>query len=127
MSKINGETPKFVETEHWFLDLPALADALGDWLRGRKDWRPNVLKFSLNILDDIKPRAMSRDIDWGIPIPIEGWQDRNDKRLYVWFDAVVGYLSASIEWAYRIGDPDAWRKWWNNPEALSSYSWGKAN
>ena len=89
VSKINGETPKFVETEHWFLDLPALADALGDWLRGRKDWRPNVLKFSLNILDDIKPRAMSRDIDWGIPIPIEGWQDRNDKRLYVWFDAVV--------------------------------------
>lgn len=127
VSKINGETPKFVETEHWFLDLPALADALGDWLRGRKDWRPNVLKFSLNILDDIKPRAMSRDIDWGIPIPIEGWQDRNDKRLYVWFDAVVGYLSASIEWAYRIGDPDAWRKWWNNPEALSYYFMGKDN
>lgn len=127
VSKINGETPKFVETEHWFLDLPALADALGDWLRGRKDWRPNVLKFSLNLLDDIRPRAMSRDIDWGIPIPVEGWQDRKDKRLYVWFDAVIGYLSASIEWAYRVGEPDAWRKWWNNPDALSYYFMGKDN
>ena len=72
VSKINGETPKFIETEHWFLDLPALADALGDWLKGRKDWRPNVLKFSLNLLEDLRPRAMSRDIDWGIPIPVEG-------------------------------------------------------
>ncbi|MGH3749063.1 MAG: methionine--tRNA ligase, partial [Micromonosporaceae bacterium] len=111
-SRINGETPEFVETEHFFLDLPALAEALGDWLRTRDDWRPNVLKFALNLVDDLRPRAMTRDIDWGIPVPLEGWEDNPSKRLYVWFDAVIGYLSASIEWARRTGDPEAWRKWW---------------
>ena len=127
VSKINGETPQFVETEHFLLDLPALADALSAWLKERQDWRPNVLKFSLNLLEDIRPRAMTRDIDWGVPIPIEGWQDNNAKKLYVWFDAVVGYLSASIEWAYRIGEPEAWRTFWTNPNAVSYYFMGKDN
>jgi methionyl-tRNA synthetase len=126
-SRINGETPQFVETEHFFLDLPALAEALGTWLQGRTDWRPNVLKFALNLLDDVRPRAMTRDIDWGIPVPLPGWQENPNKRLYVWFDAVIGYLSASIEWARRTGDPDAWRAWWNDPEALSYYFMGKDN
>ncbi|MDN4474199.1 methionine--tRNA ligase [Demequina zhanjiangensis] len=127
VSRINGETPKFIETEHFFLDLPALTDALATWLGSRKGWRPNVLNFSLNLLNDVRPRAMSRDIDWGIPIPLEGWEDNPTKRLYVWFDAVIGYLSASIEWARRSGDPDAWRKWWNDPETLSYYFMGKDN
>lgn len=128
VSKINGETPKFIETTHYFLDLPALADALGAWLDEREAtglWRPNVIRFSQNILKEIKPRAMTRDIDWGIPVP--GWEDQPTKRLYVWFDAVIGYLSASIEWARRTGDPEAWRKWWNDPEALSYYFMGKDN
>ena len=127
-SKINGETPEFVETEHYFLDLPALADSLSKWLDDRDrsgTWRPNVIKFSKNFLEDIRPRAMTRDIDWGIPVP--GWEDHPNKRLYVWFDAVVGYLSASIEWARRTGDAEAWRKWWNDPEALSYYFMGKDN
>ena len=116
--RINGETPKFVETEHFFLDLPALAEALGEWLRAREGWRPNVLKFSLNLLDDIRPRAMTRDIDWGIPVPLPGWEDNPAKRLYVWFDAVIGYLSASIEWARRFGDDD-WKPWrWGRRRAL---------
>ena len=109
-SKINGETPEFIETQHFFLDLPALAGALGEWLDGREasgTWRPNVIKFSKNLLKDVRPRAMTRDIDWGIPIPLEGWEDNPTKRLYVWFDAVIGYLSASIEWARRIGDAGA--------------------
>lgn len=127
VSKINGETPEFRETEHFLLDLPSLADALGDWLRTRDSWRPNVLKFSLNLLDDLRPRAMTRDIDWGIPIPVEGWQDNNAKKLYVWFDAVIGYLSASIEWAYRSGEPEAWRKFWNDPETSGYYFMGKDN
>src|SRR5258706_10425806 len=59
-SRINGETPEFVQTEHFFLDLPALSKALGEWLRTRADWRPNVLRFSLNLLDDVRPRAMTR-------------------------------------------------------------------
>src|SRR5881275_3272698 len=126
-SRINGETPEFVETQHLFLDLPAFADALGSWLQSRTDWRPNVLKFSLNLVDDLKPRAISRDLDWGVPIPLPGWEDRSDKRLYVWFDAVIGYLSASIEWARRSGDADAWRKWWTEPGAESYYFMGKDN
>jgi methionyl-tRNA synthetase len=133
-SKINGETPAFIETQHFFLDLPALADALKVWLDEREAtglWRPNVIKFSQNILEDIRPRAMTRDIDWGIPIPLDGWRDNPSKRLYVWFDAVIGYLSASIEWARRGaangGDPEAWRQWWNDPEALSYYFMGKDN
>lgn len=129
-SKINGETPRFVETQHFFLDLPALADSLRTWLDEREAtglWRPNVIKFSQNILEDIRPRAMTRDIDWGIPIPLDGWREQPTKRLYVWFDAVIGYLSASIEWARRLGDPERWREWWNDPESLSYYFMGKDN
>ncbi|OLE27496.1 MAG: methionine--tRNA ligase [Actinobacteria bacterium 13_1_20CM_3_71_11] len=128
-SLINGETPVFVETEHFFLDLPALADALREWLATRTDWRPNVLKFSLNLLEDIKPRAMTRDIDWGIPVPLPGWVDNPNKRLYVWFDAVIGYLSAAIEWARRSDDPSAWKRWWSadSADARQYYFMGKDN
>ncbi len=127
VSKINGETPKFIETEHFMLDLPALHDALKTWLEGREDWRPNVLQFSLNLLEDMRPRAMTRDIDWGIPIPVEGWEDNPSKKLYVWFDAVIGYLSASIEWAARIGNPDAWKAFWQDPATEGFYFMGKDN
>ena len=126
-SRINGEVPEFVETEHFFLDLPALRDALAEWLRSRTDWRPNVLKFALNLLEDMRPRAMTRDIDWGIPVPLPGWRENPNKRLYVWFDAVIGYLSAPIEWARRGGDPQAWRHWWTNPQARQYYFMGKDN
>jgi methionyl-tRNA synthetase len=127
-SKINGETPVFVEEEHFFFDLPAFANVLGEWLRSKgSQWRPNVLKFSLNLLDDLQPRAITRDLDWGVPIPLDGWRMRPDKKIYVWFDAVIGYLSASIEWARRSGDPDAWRAWWQAPDAESYYFMGKDN
>ncbi len=127
-SKINGETPVFVETEQFFLDLPAFADVLGSWLQSKSgQWRPNVLKFSLNLLGELQPRAITRDLDWGVPIPLDGWRDMPDKRIYVWFDAVVGYLSASLEWARRSGDPDAWRAWWQAPDAESYYFMGKDN
>ncbi|WP_370618025.1 methionine--tRNA ligase [Mumia sp. Pv 4-285] len=126
-SRINGETPKFVETEHFFLDLPALAEALTEWLKSRNDWRPNVLRFSLNLVENLRPRAVTRDIDWGVPVPLQGWDNRTDKKLYVWFDAVIGYLSASVEWAVRSGDPEAWREWWTNPDAESAYFMGKDN
>lgn len=129
VSRINGETPKFVESQHFFLDLPALAEAVGDWLGTRAEsgsWRPNVLRFSQNLLDEIRPRAITRDIDWGIPVPLPGWEDNPTKRLYVWFDAVVGYLSASIEWARRTGDPDAWRPFWSEG-SRSAYFMGKDN
>ncbi|MDP9848879.1 methionine--tRNA ligase [Streptosporangium lutulentum] len=128
VSKVNGETPIFVETEHFMLDLPSFAEALASWLQSKEgDWRPNVLKFALNMLGDMQPRAISRDLDWGVPIPLEGWSDQANKRLYVWFDAVIGYLSASIEWARRSGDPEAWRQWWQNPDAQGYYFMGKDN
>ncbi len=134
VSRINGETPEFQETRHFFLDLPALAGALGEWLDEREasgTWRPNVIRFSQNILSEIRPRAMTRDIDWGITIPLDGWRENPNKKLYVWFDAVIGYLSASIEWARRTGEPERWREWWNpaegGEEALAYYFMGKDN
>jgi methionyl-tRNA synthetase len=126
-SRINGETPEFVETEHYFLDLPAFADVLADWLKRQDHWRPNVQKFSLNLLDDLKPRAITRDLEWGVPVPLDGWRDRPDKKIYVWFDAVIGYLSASIQWAQLSGDPDAWRPWWQDPQTRGYYFMGKDN
>jgi methionyl-tRNA synthetase len=126
-SRINGETPSFVESEHYFLDLPAFADALGSWLSTKDTWRPNVLKFSLNLLDDLRPRAITRDLDWGVPVPLDGWRDNPNKKIYVWFDAVIGYLSASVEWARRSGDPDAWKQWWTDPTAQAYYFMGKDN
>ncbi|MCW2620478.1 MAG: methionyl-tRNA synthetase [Frankiales bacterium] len=126
ISKINGEAPLFVESPQFFLELPAFAEALGGWLQTRQGWRPNVLKFSENLLEDLKPRAISRDLEWGVPIPLPGWSDREDKRIYVWFDAVIGYLSASVEWARRTGDPDAWRPFWSG-DATATYFMGKDN
>ncbi len=126
-SRINGEQPEFVETEHLFLDLSAFTEALGSWLSTRTEWRPNVLKFSLNLLDDLRPRPITRDLDWGVRVPLDGWHDAPMKRFYVWFDAVMGYLSASVEWAERIGDPDAWQDFWCDPQARSYYFMGKDN
>ncbi|MEV0679900.1 methionine--tRNA ligase [Actinosynnema sp. NPDC050436] len=125
-SRINGEVPKFVETEHLFLDLPQFIDALGGWLQTRTEWRPNVLKFSQNLIKDLRPRAITRDLDWGVPIPLDGWRDQPLKRFYVWFDAVIGYLSASVEWARRSGDDDAWKEFWTG-DAQGYYFMGKDN
>ena len=135
VSKVSGKRPEFKVTEHYFLDLPALAEALGEWLDERDatgTWRPNVISFSKHLLEDVRPRAMSRDIAWGIPIP--GWEDQPNKRLYVWFDAVIGYLSASVEWARRreaagTGSAEDWRAWWqaDAEDAEAYYFMGKDN
>ncbi|RCW39931.1 methionyl-tRNA synthetase [Halopolyspora algeriensis] len=127
VSRVNGETPEFVSTEHLFLDLPAFTDSLGKWLSTRTGWRSNVLNFTRNLVEDMRPRPISRDLDWGVPIPLDGWREQSMKRLYVWFDAVIGYFSASVEWAQRIGDPDAWRPWWTDPSAQAYYFMGKDN
>jgi len=125
-SIIDGSTPEFRETKHLFLDLPAFAEQLEGWLRAQEGWRPNVKNFSLGLVRELKPRAMTRDIDWGVPVPVEGWPE-DTKRIYVWFDAVIGYLSASVEWAHNRGTPDAWREWWQNPAAGHYYFMGKDN
>ena len=126
-STIDGQPPEFRETEHFFLDLPAFTTALGEWLESKQHWRPNVRRFSLNFLAETKPRAITRDIDWGVPIPLPGYGEESSKRIYVWFDAVIGYLSASIEWARLSGDPDAWKEWWLDPGARHYYFMGKDN
>ena len=127
-SRIDGTAPVFKETSHLFLDLPAFADALREWIDRQADWRTNVRRFSLNLLDELIPRAITRDLDWGVPIPVEGYDgEESGKRIYVWFDAVIGYLSASVEWAAARGTPDAWRDWWQNPDSRHYYFMGKDN
>jgi methionyl-tRNA synthetase len=126
-SRIDGTTPVFEKTKHLFLDLPAFKDRLTEWIESQENWRPNVRRFSLNFVKELKPRAITRDLDWGVRIPVAGYEELNEKRIYVWFDAVTGYLSASVEWAANRGTPDAWREWWQNPEAEHTYFMGKDN
>ena len=125
-SIIDGSIPEFRETTHLFLDLPAFAEQLEEWISKQDAWRPNVRNFSLGLVRELKPRAMTRDIDWGVPVPVDGYPEET-KRIYVWFDAVIGYLSASVEWANNAGRPDAWREWWQNVDARHFYFMGKDN
>lgn len=128
-STLDGGPVTFRETEHFVLDLPKLEPELRAWLsRGDKThWRQNTLLFTENWLKEgLRGRAITRDLEWGIPVPVDEEQFR-DKRIYVWFDAVIGYLSASIEWAKRTGQPEKWREWWQNPSARSYYFIGKDN
>ncbi len=125
-SIVDGSTPEFRKTTHLFLDLPAFRERLVEWIEAQTHWRPNVRNFALNLAREVKPRAMTRDIDWGVPVPVEGYPE-DTKRIYVWFDAVIGYLSAAIEWAHNVDRPEAWREWWQNPDARSFYFMGKDN
>ena len=126
-SKIDGEPPVWRETTHLFLDLPAFKEQLAEWIGRQEHWRQNVRRFSLELVKELKPRPVTRDLDWGVRVPVAGYEERDDKRIYVWIDAVVGYLSAAVEWARNRGTPDAWREWWQNPEARHYYFMGKDN
>ncbi|PJF25667.1 MAG: methionine--tRNA ligase, partial [Phototrophicales bacterium] len=114
------------ETEHYFFELGKFTDALLAYFdKHESHWRPQVTRFSRNfVAEGLRGRPITRDIDWGIPVPLEGW---DEKRLYVWFEAVMGYFTASIEWAHNIGQPDAWKAWWYNPEAEIYNFIGKDN
>jgi methionyl-tRNA synthetase len=125
-SIVDGSTPEFRETTNLFLDLPAFQARLVEWIEAQTHWRPNVRNFALNLAREVKPRAMTRDIDWGVPVPVDGYSE-DTKRIYVWFDAVIGYLSATIEWAHDVGRPEAWREWWQNADSRSFYFMGKDN
>lgn len=124
---LDGQPPVLRDTEHVFLDLARLQPAVTEFLTARQGiLRPNVLRQSLGQLrtQPLRARAITRDLDWGVPVPWRGWQG---KCLYVWFEAVVGYVSASIEWAQLNGTPDAWQDWWCDPAAASLYVIGKDN
>lgn len=126
-SKVDSSTPELVATEHFFLALSKLEPDVARFLRERKHyWRDTVIGQSLGQIESegLKPRAITRDLDWGIPVPLPGWEG---KCLYVWFEAVIGYLSAAIEATSLRGDPQAWKDWWTRPDAKAFYFIGKDN
>ncbi|MEM7112432.1 MAG: methionine--tRNA ligase [Chloroflexota bacterium] len=125
-STLDGSRPIVRKTDHLFLDLPAFANQLQLFLDSHADhWRANPLNFSRSWLaQGLKPRPITRDLDWGIPVPLAGWEE---KKLYIWFENIIGYLSASVAWAREQGEPDAWKAWWYNPAAESYYFLGKDN
>ena len=132
-SKVDGSTPELRATEHYYLDLARLQDLVIEFLKIRESyWRPNVMRQSLGqiLAQNLHGRAITRDLDWGVPLPAEGLptgKEWESKRLYVWFEAVIGYLSASLEWSNLSGNADAWRAWWQNPDARGYYFIGKDN
>jgi methionyl-tRNA synthetase len=126
-SKVDGATPELKETEHFYLDLSTLEPQIQQFLKDREDyWRPNVLRQSLGTIQSVglKPTSITRDLEWGIPVPLGGWEG---KCLYVWFEAVIGYLSSTVEWGHLHEQPNVWRDWWTNKKARSFYFIGKDN
>jgi len=116
--------PVFKDSEHFFFKLTAFNDRLLEWVKQQGHWRQNVLNFTTRYLEDgLKDRAITRDIAWGVTVPLPGYEG---KRIYVWFEAVVGYLSASREWAAANGHKDAWQPFWG-PGTKSYYFIGKDN
>jgi methionyl-tRNA synthetase len=126
--KFDGSEPELRESEHFFLRLSAYNEAVQEWLKQDKEhWRRNVLNLSISTTqtgEGLRDRAITRDLTWGIPIPLDGYED---KRIYVWFEAVIGYLSASIEWAEKQGQPERWKDFWLDPACKSYYFIGKDN
>ncbi len=122
--RLCGTTPQFKDSEHFFLRLSAFEDRLLAWVKQQTHWRKNVFNFTMRYLEEgLRDRAITRDIDWGIPVPVDGFED---KRIYVWFEAVIGYLSAAKEWAKSTGDEERWRSFWQG-EVKSYYFIGKDN
>jgi len=122
--RLCNSVPEVRESEHFFLRLSAFNDQLIEWVRGQSHWKQNVRNFTTSLLTEgLKDRAITRDIEWGIPVPVAGFED---KRIYVWFEAVIGYLSASVEWAGRSGDAERWRQFWQG-DAKTYYFIGKDN
>ncbi len=123
--RLCAAAPYFEDSEHFFLRLSAFQEKLLKWVKPKSHWRQNVLNFTTRYLKDgLKDRAITRDIDWGVPVPLEGYEK---KRIYVWFEAVIGYLSASKEWAKSNGDGEGWRPFWQDDKAKSYYFIGKDN
>jgi methionyl-tRNA synthetase len=126
-TKTDGSTPELRETTHFFLDLSKLEPQIATFLKERESyWRQNVLRQSLGQIqaDGLRGRPITRDLDWGIPVPLEG---QTGKCLYVWFEAVIGYLSAAIEFGLLSDNPEAWKEWWTNKSSKSYYFIGKDN
>ena len=125
-SKISGSEPVMRSTEHFYFRYSDFTEELAAWLGTRRGWRPHVLNTALGwTAEGLVDRAVTRDLDWGIELPVDDLGE--GKRIYVWYDAVIGYLSASKEWAADSGDPDLWKRWWHNDDARHVYFVGKDN
>jgi methionyl-tRNA synthetase len=125
-SKLSGTTPVLRETEHYYWRLSVFNEPLLEWLESREGWRPHVINFAKGMVaEGLHDRAFTRDLEWGIPLPIDDIGP--GKSIYVWWEAVMGYLSAPQEWAEIQGTPEAWKDWWENPDAESYYFVGKDN
>ena len=123
--KLCGCTPVLQTTEHLFFSLSSFESKLLEWIDNKKHWKSNVQKFTYNWLKGgLKDRAVTRDLSWGIKVPVPGFEK---KRIYVWFDAVTGYLSASKEWSQKKGEPLKWEEWWKNKDARHYYFLAKDN
>jgi methionyl-tRNA synthetase len=122
-SKLTNAPLSLKKTKHWFLLLDKLKEPLQEWIQ-KKNWKPNVSKFVLNYIDDLRPRAITRDLEWGVPVPLK---EAEGKVLYVWFDAPIGYISASMEWAKLKGNPDLWKEFWLEPSTKLVNFIGKDN
>lgn len=124
----DGSTPVFKDTTHLMIKLSAFQERLEEWVRTKNDWRPNVRNQTLGFLNEgLHDRAMTRDIEWGVPVPSDRFEGYEKKRIYVWFEAVIGYFSATKAWAIESGCEDDWKEFWHNPEAESYYFQGKDN
>ncbi len=124
-SKITGGPVEVRETTHLYLDLPKFSDRLTEWVGKQDHWRDSVRNFVLGMIGaGLEKRPITRDILWGVPIPEPGF---DDKRFYVWFDAPIGYVSSTMEWAEFAGDPDRWREYWQEPETKLIHFIGKDN
>ena len=125
-SRFTGATPEMRDTEHFFFKLSAFQEPLLTWLKSRVGWRKHVQNHSIGWVEEgLHDRAITRDLEWGVSIPVEDLG--GGKRIYVWFEAFIGYVSASKEWAQIIGEPDAWKRWWEDPAARTYYFIGKDN
>jgi methionyl-tRNA synthetase len=124
-SKITGGPVEVRETTHLYLDLPKFSDRLTEWVGRQDHWRDSVRNFVLGMIGaGLEKRPITRDILWGVPVPEPGFED---KRFYVWFDAPIGYVSSTMEWAEFAGDPDRWREYWQDPETKLIHFIGKDN
>jgi len=122
-SKLSGAPLVMRSSKHWFLRLDKFRDKMLSWVDS-KDWKPNVINFVKQYIEKMHPRAITRDSKWGIPVPLEGAEG---KVIYVWFDAPIGYISASMEWAQKQGDPDLWKKYWLDADTKFVQFVGKDN
>jgi len=125
-SRLTGAVPELRSTEHFYFRYSDFTEQVDAWLKTRQGWRSHVLNSSFGWTNDgLQDRAITRDLDWGVELPVDDLGE--GKRIYVWYDAVIGYLSASQEWATRSGDPEAWKRWWHNDDAHHAYFIGKDN